>query len=203
MSRKEANEIKRFDQLIKRQRAEHAALAPRSYLPVEKPFSRREFLKNVAMGAKALAVLATLGGSAAGAIEAKRVLSRPNGDQEKAARYLATAPEKDIVGNLHVSSDGVELRDRPSTAYGKLDGIDEGGRKGKLEPGTLISRAIKVVGNDANGPYTDPDNPGTWFAFERPDGEVVFAFSGYVFGGSTSAQRFDLRKELPSWAQQP
>lgn len=97
--------------------------------------------------------------------------------QDVAAVRILEAENEDFVYNIKVDSDGARLRSKPQTEGASLE--NRGGKViDKLEPGTVVSRAIVVWGNDPQIPI-DRSAKSRWYAFEY-EGKVVFAHS-HVF----------------------
>lgn len=112
--------------------------------------------------------------------------AKPTGDQSAAYRKFNSLQSEFKVHDLIVGPEGVNLRDRPRTE-GSVEG-SAGEIEGKLEPGSKIESAIKVIGNDDDFPWAK-DRHDVWYAFPNPQDpdEIVFANSEFIQATDSAA----------------
>ncbi len=127
----------------------------------------------------------------------KHVIAGPTGEQRTGMElFLSSGESGNFVHNLVVGSEGVNVRTKPHTETGSIDDTSVGVPVRKLNPGTVVEKALIVLGNDPKNPI-DRKAKDYWFMFPDPKDPktVIFANSGlFEFNPETySVQPLDLK----------
>jgi hypothetical protein len=127
----------------------------------------------------------------------KHVFAGPTDEQEKGMELFISPDENgNFVHNLIVGSEGVNVRTKPHTETGSVDDNSVGVSVRKLDPGTVVEKALVVWGNDPKNPI-DRKVKDYWYLFPDPKNPktMIFANSGlFEFNPETySVQPLDLK----------
>lgn len=159
-------------------------------MSAERSFRYRRATTRLSLGQRISrrALLQLAGGIAAGGLTATWLAKggaewlknlaeeRTTWEQKKVAEILKSSNQDDLVKNIRVSSQYVNLRDKPRTAYG-FDDTRTGQDIGDLKFGEEVTEAKPVLGGNPDNPK-ELANEGVWYAFFW-NGKPVFAYSRY------------------------
>lgn len=108
------------------------------------------------------------------------VIGGPTAEQKKGLElFLSPDNNENFVYNLVVGSEGVNVRTRQHTETGSIDDTSIGVKVRKLDPGTVIEKALVVWGNNPKNP-SDRKAKDYWYLFPDPKNPktMIFANSG-------------------------